>query len=317
MDILQAYERVPAKMESLHTATLQMLESVLDYIEDHYPSYFNLDLSIPDTLFRQAIAEVEEKMPVLLTRLKSKSSDKALQKMIQDSLVDFTTAKKCSYYRLTYVKSLQCSVAELCGQVDREEADEKLRELLICLNLNTAAHMRYYKKHIATQLAETFDLQEQDELLYAYQKQFRSVTPQGDTGFNPRHDSIKSTLLDYIRAEIKYRVKIRPVISADPYQAGKPIWPMPPDLYKAQVAFSVDALAYFVKLMVRAGLLNGGPKTALLQFFAKSFKTVSTDSISAMSLSKKYDQVVQTTAKAVRVVLIRMLKILDEEFNLA
>jgi hypothetical protein len=215
------------------------------------------------------------------------------------------------------VKALQLSVTDLCTDVKRDEGDEKLRELLISLNLNTAVHLRYYKKLIAKQLEQTFDQQEQDEILYAYQKMFRSVSLQADTGFSPRQDNIKATLLKYVRAEIKYREKTRPVVSADPFQRNGTIWPMPPDPYKVQVAFSVDALAYFIKLMVRAGLLNGGPKTALLQFFAKGFKTVSTDSISANSLVKKYDQVVQTTAKAVRIVLIRMLKILDDEFNLA
>lgn len=316
MDILQGYEKVPLEMEGLHKAVLEMLESVLDYIEVHYPGYFNLDLAVPDTLFRKTITEVEAQMHVMLARLKSKSSDKALQKLVQESLVDFMTANKCSYYRLAYIKALQTSVTELFGDTGRDEGDEKLRELLISLNLNTAAHMRYYKKLITAELAQLFDLQEQEELLYAYQKQFRSVTPQGDTGFSPRHDSIKRTLLDYIRAEIKYRAKIRPVASADPYQANGVIWPMPPDPYKVQVAFSVDALAYFFKLLIRAGVINGGPKTQLLAFIAKSFKTNVTASISANSLSRKYDQVVQTTAKAVRVVLVRMLKILDDEFKL-
>ncbi|WP_316815853.1 hypothetical protein [Pedobacter nyackensis] len=316
MNILQSYQKVPAKMLPLHKAVLGILEAVLEHIEAHYPAHFNLDLAVPDTHFKLAVTAVEEKMSFMLNRLKSKSNDKTLQKLIHDSLLDFTTAQKCSYYRLAYIKSLQVSVTELCEDMEREEGDEKLKELLIYLNLNTAAHVKYYKKNINTELAGIFDLQEQDELLYAYQKQIKSINPQRNTGFTPFQDSIKTTLLNYIRAEIKYREKIRPAASADPYQRIGGIWPMPPDPYKIQVSFSVDALAYFFKLMIRVGLVNGTPKTQLLQFISKSFKTVAMDSISTTSLSRKYDQVVQTTAKAVRVVLLRMLKILDEEFKL-
>lgn len=316
MDILQSYQKVTAKMLVLHKAVLGTLEAVLEHIEANYPAHFNLDLAVPDVHFKLAVADVEEKMSFMLNRLKSKSNDKILQKLIHDSLLDFTTALKCSYYRLAYIRSLQVAVTKLCEDMEREEGDEKLKELLIYLNLNTAAHVKYYKKNIAAELADIFDLQEQDELLYAYQKQIKSINPQRNTGFNPNQDNVRTTLLNYIRAEIKYREKIRPAPSTDPYQRVGGIWPMPPDPYKIQVSFSVDALAYFFKLMIRVGLVNGIPKTQLLQFISKSFKTVAMDSISTTSLSRKYDQVVQTTAKAVRVVLIRMLKILDEEFKL-
>lgn len=317
IDTIRQYQKVPVKMKEMHKMVLDTLEAVLLYIEIHYPAYFNLDLAVPAYCFQQAIQEVEEKMSLMLSRLKMKSTDKALQKLIHDSLLDFTKGTKCSYYRLAYIRSLQLSVTELCEDMDREEGDEKLKELLVYLNLNTAAHVKYHKKHIAAQLAQIFDLQEQEELLFAYQKQFKSISPQSDTGFNPYQQSIKTILLEYIRAELKYREKIRPAVAADPYQRAAGIWPMPPDPYKIQVSFSVDALAYFFKLMIRVGLVNGAPKTQLLQFISKSFKTVATDSISATSLSRKYDQVVQNTAKTVRVVLTRMLKILDDEFNLA
>lgn len=316
LDILQGYQDIPEMMYVLYQAVLNLLETVLAHIEIHYPGYFNLDLAVPNSQFKAAIIEVEEKMDLMMSRLRSKSKDKVLQKMIQDSLIDFTKASKCTYYRMAYIKSLQTSVTQLCEDTEREEGDEKLIELLIYLNLNTAAYIKYYKKNIASQLAEIFDIKEQDELLYAYQRQLRSINPQIDTGFNPYQESVKTTLLNYLRAEIKYRVKTRPTVYADPYQREVKVWPMPPEPYKIQVAFSVDALAYFFKLLIRAGLVNGAPKTQLLQFISKSFKTVATDSISANSLSRKYDQVVQTTAKAVRVVLVRMLSILDAEFKI-
>ena len=316
IDILQTYQGVAASMQPLHLEILNTLTCVIAHIKIRHPAYFNLDLPIPKTEFRLAVDEIEGQMNLTLSRLKSKSTDKALQRLIQDSLTDFTKASQCTYYRLAYINALQASITRLCEITERELVDEQLRELLIYLNLNTAMHLKYYKKMIALQLSETFELQEQHELLCAYQKQFKSISPQRDTGFNPRQDSIKTMLLDFIRAELKYRLKTQQSLTTDQQQGSNMAWAQPLTPYKIQVAFSVDALAYFLKLLIKAGLVQGNPRSQLLLFVSKTFRTTTTEKISSNSLSRKYDQVVQTTARAVRLVLVRMLKILDEEFKL-
>ncbi|WP_316811440.1 hypothetical protein [Pedobacter heparinus] len=89
--------------------------------------------------------------------------------------------------------------------------------------------------------------------------------------------------------------------------------------YRIEVAFSVDALAYFFKLLIAAGVVMADPKSQLFQFIARSFKTpgIGQGSVSAHSFTNKYNQVVQATAKTVRAMLVRMLKLLDKEFDLA
>lgn len=317
INTLQRYQDVPVKMRGLHLAVLSTLEAILDRIEAYYPPYFNLDLAIPDHHFKLAIHELQSHMEHLVNQLNRKCEDKALRKMILDSMNDFITANKCTYYRLAYIKGLQKAISELCNETEREQGNEKIRELLIALNLNNNAHVKYYKKIIDDQLAETFDLKEQEELLYAYQKQISSIRLQRDTGFNPQNHSVRKVLLDYLSAEIKYRRKMRQTYVPGQVEPGNLVWPMPPDPYKLQVAFSVDALAYFLKLAVKAGMINGGPRTQLLNFVSKNFKTPATVKISANSLGKKYDQAVHSTAIAVRKVLMKMLGQLDAEFNLA
>ncbi|MDR6783326.1 hypothetical protein ABIE26_000186 [Pedobacter africanus] len=89
--------------------------------------------------------------------------------------------------------------------------------------------------------------------------------------------------------------------------------------YRITVAFSVDALAYFFKLLINAGVVVAEPKSHLFLFVARHFKTpgISGDRISEHSFTNKYNQTVQATAKTVRAALVRMLKLLDKEFDLA
>ncbi|MNY23132.1 hypothetical protein D3C86_1567830 [compost metagenome] len=95
--------------------------------------------------------------------------------------------------------------------------------------------------------------------------------------------------------------------------------PPSPENYGITVAFSVDALAYFFKLLINAGVVIAEPKSQLFLFIGKYFKTPGTceAGLSVHSFTNKYNQTVQATAKTVRAALVRMLKLLDKEFDLA
>lgn len=92
-----------------------------------------------------------------------------------------------------------------------------------------------------------------------------------------------------------------------------PVEPHP----RIRVLFSVDALAYFFKLLNKAGGLDTGPVKQLLVTVSKNFVTpgIGEGYISPHSLDNKYSLVVQTTALNVRVLLVKMLKHLDQEFG--
>lgn len=94
-------------------------------------------------------------------------------------------------------------------------------------------------------------------------------------------------------------------------QVSEPVHP------RIRVLFSVDALAYFFKLLNKAGGLDSGPVKQLLFTVSKNFITpgIGEGYISAHSLDNKYSLVVQTTARNVRALLVKMLKLLDQEFG--
>lgn len=75
-------------------------------------------------------------------------------------------------------------------------------------------------------------------------------------------------------------------------------------------------MAYLFKLLVIAKAIEPGVKTELFAFIAGIFQTPGTglNGISPGSFEAKYRQVVQSTAKTIGVILVRMLKVLDEEF---
>lgn len=316
INILEGYQNVIGQLNTLQMAVQTCLEQILAHIRLHHNQFFNLDLLIPMRHYREQVLKTEADRNLVVAALKGRNVDKSLERLIENSLMDFTKAGSCSYYRLAYMKALQESLTGICNIAVRDEVNEKLRELLFYNNLNTAAHMAYYKKEIQKQLAETFDGQEQQELLYAYQKQFKSWPQQRAWGFSPKNKGIKAMLLAYFKAEIKYRSqKLKVDSSTTP--GSLPVSATEQNNYRLSISFSVDALAYFFKLLVKAGVVNASPKTNLLLFVSKSFQTpgIGTAMLSVKSLDNKYRQVVQHTAITVRTALVKMLKVLDEEFG--
>ncbi len=86
---------------------------------------------------------------------------------------------------------------------------------------------------------------------------------------------------------------------------------------RIRVLFSVDVLAYFFKLLNKAGSLDAGPARQLFIAISKNFITpgIGEGHLSPHSIDNKYNLVVQTTAQNVRALLVKMLKLLDKEFG--
>lgn len=92
-----------------------------------------------------------------------------------------------------------------------------------------------------------------------------------------------------------------------------------PEDFRIRVLLSAEGLAYFFKLLNKAGALDAGPVSRMIVSLSKNFTTrgIGHGTLSTHSLTTKYKQVVQTTAVAVRALLVKMLKQLDEEFKLS
>jgi len=88
--------------------------------------------------------------------------------------------------------------------------------------------------------------------------------------------------------------------------------------YRIRVLLSVEGLAYFFKLLYKAGALDAVPVARLVVAISKNFTTnrMGNGQLSSHSMMTKYKQVVQTTARSVRALLVKMLKLLDDEFSI-
>jgi hypothetical protein len=334
IDTLEGYQHVAPELQSLYQAALSCLFGILENVKNRYPDYFSLDLPVPASRFKILVGEIEGNMDRLRLCLKHKSKDTALQSLIIESFKGFLSAGNCSYCRFDYIQGLQKSLISLCNEVDSSAIDIRLQEHLVYYNLNNMAHINYHKSQIKAGLSEFPDLEEQYDFLLEYRRMFKGWQQLKGSFYKGNGEGIRAVLLKYLDAELKYRFRQRayPSLAGQPAIVRNNLQTLSQkdrfagnedsganSSYRIKVLFSVDALAYFFKLLIGAGVVVAEPRSKLMSFIARSFTTPGRGAklISPHSLDNKYKQVVQATANRVRVVLRRMLKLLDQEFKLA
>lgn len=139
--------------------------------------------------------------------------------------------------------------------------------------------------------------------------------------YDPNRPNIKVVLLAFIKAEIKFLVKKQGaalMVSPEGKLIGMNKMAQIPE-YRVKTTLSVDSLAYLLRLLVEAGIIVAMPRSELMAFVARNFQTpgIGQACLSPNSLGTKYKQVVQTTARNVNAALLRMLKILNKDFDIS
>ena len=172
---------------------------------------------------------------------------------------------------------------------------------LVLLEAQMEDAMRNLQQNIQEELDAMEEPKDKFSLLYRYERQFKC-------GNNRRF------LCEYIQAEICHLEKQEALMKMYPLLSDHPA--VRPGGFKIRTTLSVESLAYLLKLMIQGKVIEQGVRTELLTFACCIFQTPNTgvNGISPISMGAKYKQVTFSTAVLVKAALVRMIKIIDNEF---
>lgn len=324
LDKIDKYQQLPPEMEALKSATIKCLDNVMEKLENDCCAYLDNEVNVPQIYLRRELVKIESQTQLIAARLKSKELPVKLQSLVLEGMNDIKKAVRCPYYKVQYIVQLQADLIELCKDTDKASLEYQLNNHLIRMNYNNSNYIKYYQQKLTAELSGCITEEEQMSYLYNLERDFsRDSYRKSAFSFDKKQKRVKHLLAEFVTSEISVRQKQRAAAAKAATvtaayartQMNAALQPPPPN-YKISTAFTVDALAYFVKLLISAKVIEPGIRTELLCFIASIFRTpgVGSNGISPISLGAKYKQVVQSTATSVRAVLVRMLKILDEEF---
>ncbi|MBB5438519.1 hypothetical protein HDC92_002195 [Pedobacter sp. AK017] len=322
-----------AEMETLRLAVIKCLDQIVGQLLGDYSKYLEFDILMPLRHLRSEQLKLTSGMKAVQVLFDMLSVSAKFQQVILTCMIDVQKSSRCFYERMVYVQALQEGLLELCKRSHKSCITADLLLFLVERNYNTEAFIAYYKKVVVDDLVGM--VEENDQLKYLERLE-RDLASRPYRKFVFCYDHRRSRARDVLHAFVQSELDMRQRVAEQRRKAemeafrasqtvkarvegsgaGTVTAQLP--VYKIHTPLSVDALAYLFKLLITAKVIEPGVKTELFAFLAGIFQTPGTglNGISPGSFETKYKQVVQSTARTVRVLLIRMLKMLDEEFGL-
>ena len=185
------------------------LEDLLVFIERHFTGYFNPDAWVPLSYRLIAVQDIShglEQLEKSLIRLK-------LDPNLHDSIflafwefLDEECANEITYRKVKYLKTLKTELLSLVSDGKNDSPlDERIRQLLVSMNFNSAPFFTYYTDMIVhTVNQHDVPAQRLGKLAWCL-KEINQVRDRHGFVYDPRYQPLKQQIASWIAEELNYR----------------------------------------------------------------------------------------------------------------
>lgn len=312
--IIHLWDDVPHHYEnSIGKEALSLLHNklgeLLTFVEKHFSRHFDLAAKIPESYRTMSVKDFSEKLPLLITKLKSKGLKSEVINPMMESFKDFidNPEAKISFRKLIYLKELYSEIVELAMlEVDAKELDKMLCVTMIYINYNSPKFLNHCARVIKEAYQAKATLAGQLEKLSHYLKLINQQ--QEKPGFSLKHSqkSLKVQLSEWVIEEIIFLEK-KQQLSFSFKAAGKIETPVTND-FKIHTESSVPQVAYFIRILMETGLIKNQSTIDVIRFFSNHVRTDRVESISADSFRSKFYNTEHTAKQAVKEDVLKLLE---------
>jgi hypothetical protein len=285
---------------------ISQIVALMRFLADTFKDYFNYDAESTVSFKRTASAHFKEQ----LIKLKSKASvppptvlEVALapiKEFTHNPLGKSTTFRKLMYYDFM-VNSLEPILDINC--------DPKfLKIALIELNYNSNQFLWYLTNEVEQIILPLETHSEKVEKLSWYMKQVNQIQMRTDIVFEPKQESIKEKIINWVVEEICFLEK-----SMKNDTDGRT--PEEKDCsFKLPTNLSVPVYGCLIHLLFECEVYDKQQLAQSLRFLAKHTKTKNVNEIAEESIRQKYYKHEQSTKEKVKAIVIKMLNKLNNNF---
>jgi len=292
---------------SLYKNVSEHLSFVLDFIENYFSKYFNLEERVPASYLQVSAKEICDQVPACRQKLKEKGvEDEKLMEIIFCIFTDFCSTKTSPYtYRdLIYRKDLIRELMTL-GSMHKEGCIyAATAELLVYMNFNSASFFNYFLAVIHGQLKELESAESKIEKLAWHQKEIAQIHMKPSHALFPGDTSIKDMLVSAIEKEIKYLQAINNGNNTEANHIASP-------KELLHLSFKGSEIYLLHKAFIDAGGAPSEIYKTLLEKTAPYLANKTTKGFSAESLCKYSDKVTPEIKDDVKRFLQKMIRNID------
>lgn len=287
---------------------IDRLSDLLNYLEEHFPEYFNRDLKMPVVYQQQIRLELESFNAMLLGKFQDANIDIGLLEILKGSITQqIETGNSLTFRQFHYLKLLRINIEGIdCMNTPDSDTFQLIKVLIHC-NFNVDAYYNYMLRYIGWAVNKVQNLTEKLDQLAFFLKFANQESAMAGAAFDYRKPPINIQIADWISQEMQYlkhKQQLMPMsINAED---------VAPQDFKLNFDLSVSVIAYFFRALIETGVLQNKNTSELIRFLTKYVKTKRSESISYESLRIKYYSIEDGTKDAVKKMLQSVLNFINK-----
>jgi hypothetical protein len=280
IDCLSNYEEMlesadpPHELCGFYARLIASIETVIAYLEHSSDNCHELTQSPPDYTLKLQLEGIRQNALVLQAKFKSKAVDPLLQAIITAQLDGISQRRSCSYQQLNYTKNLMEGLSKCLSRNHTEDWTMVLIRCLISLNFNAPAFYDYCRQVLTAVVDKEGRLDRQCSALRFYSKEIETELPRPNLALNPEAPHIKTTLLNFLAAELRFR-EDELLKQPDASEPGIQAVSVEAKASKLKLNTNVRAMGICINLLtqVEVIILEKSGLKGVLGFFARHFSS--------------------------------------------
>ena len=285
---------------------ISQIVALMYFLADTFKDHFNYDAESTVSFKRTASAHFKDQ----LAKLKSKASDPppTVLEIALAPIKEFThipLGRSITFRKLMYFDFV---VNALDPIIEPNPDPKVLKIALIELNFNSNQFLWYMTDEIEQVILPLETHSEKVEKLSWYMKQVNQIQMRTDIAFEPKQESIKEKIINWVVEEICFLEK-----SIKNDKDGK-VTEGQDSGFKLPTNLSVPVYGCLIHLMFECEIYDKQQLAQSLRFLAKHTKTKNVNEIAEESIRQKYYKHEQSTKDKVKALVIKMLNKLNDDF---
>jgi hypothetical protein len=318
----ESFKGLSKNAQAFYQMLTLSLESVLNYLESLGIRSMEPEALLPE-FFRESRQEIlRQESLVLQAKWKSHAADPTLLTLLCAFFQNLIGKKDFTQQELAYAEKLMAALKKMLIRQQNGNSDLPLISKLICLNFNSPEFYDLCINRVKEKVEAESTVKRKLTAMNWHYKDLKQLRLEEGITFDLSQRPLKSSLLDYMKAEIRY---LEGELEVEKMEAALPEFPASHTQTPAATANDEPQVIYFdanapelaltVRLLIQRNVLlkGAGGIKEISTFICNHFRTKSGEKLSADSLVKRFREVHPATCRAVKNALEDMLRILETD----
>lgn len=264
------------------------LDSMLEELGRFYPTYLDRAIEVTYTFAIRKQTQLLKRYRKITALTRHSETDKELIGIVFGEIFDFMYGRKrkVSYHAIDYYTVMLQFLSDLSPGDFIRDADCKVHEILIALNYNHPAYVKYYTGLISSVEGIFQRVADKIDRVYWYRKTIRQYIHGAEVSFRPGAPSIATQLSVWLDEELAYFQTRLQMEAVSGNGNGDTRFPG-----KIRVFLSVAELAVLLNVLFKLDVIKKMKYMEVLRIVAETYSTTGAEEISIKSLrAKSYSQ---------------------------